>query len=327
MSTPITVLLPVYNGAADLEQTVRSVLAQTHRDFEFLIINDGSKDRSGEILDRLDDPRIKVIHQKNMGLAATLNRGIELAQGQYIARQDQDDLSHPVRLAEQFAYMEAHPDCNLLGTAADIWVENTPTERFHEHPLDHATLSFDLIFNNPFVHSSVMLRKTTVQAIGGYSTDLARQPPEDYELWSRMARNGRVANLQQRLLIYREMPQSMSRSGPNPFLDKLVTICAENLAFANHMPTPDNACIDAAAFTHSAFHRISGNPDLKKMQALILAAGQRIASEYGNPDVVARAQNRADILKYQLVIRQTKTEWLKPIARKVRALLQRLSLR
>lgn len=327
MSPAITVLLPVYNGAADVEQAVRTILSQTYADFELLIINDGSKDNSGEILDRLEDPRIRVIHQENRGLAATLNRGLELANGQYIARQDQDDLSHPERLEKQFAYMEAHAECGLLGTAAEIWVENTPTDRVHVHPSDHATLSFDLIFNNPFVHSSVMLRKDIVLEIGGYSTDPLRQPPEDYELWSRMARRCSVANLTDRLLIYREMPQSMSRTGPNPFLDKLVTICAENLALANGLAAPDKACVDAAAFTHSAFHRISPRPNLKKMQALVMDAGARIALAADTDDIVARAQNRADILKYQFVMKQTKTQWLKPFARKVRDVLKRFSPR
>lgn len=327
MNPSVTVLLPVYNGAADVEQAVCAILAQTYVDFELLIINDGSKDNSGDVLDRLDDPRIRVIHQENRGLAATLNRGLELAKGRYIARQDQDDVSHPQRLEKQFAYMEAHKDCGLLGTAAEIWVEDTPTDRVHVHPVDHATLSFDLIFNNPFVHSSVMLRKDIVLELGGYSTDPMRQPPEDYELWSRMARRCSVANLPDRLLVYREMPQSMSRTGPNPFLDKLVTICAENLALANGLSGPDRVCVDAAAFTHSAFHRISPRPDLKKMQALVMGAGAHIGLTAGNDDILARAQNRADILKYQFVMRQTKTQWLKPFLRKVRDVLKRFSFR
>lgn len=320
MSTvPITVLLPVYNGAADVMQAVNTILAQTFANFELLIINDGSKDNSAEILNGLADPRIRLIHQDNLGLAATLNKGLQLASGKYIARQDQDDLSHPQRLEKQFAYMESHPDCILLGTAAEIWVADTPTDRVHQHPVDHGTLSFDLLFNNPFVHSSVMLRKDEVIAAGGYSTDRERQPPEDYELWSRLARVGQVANLADRLLVYREVPQSMSRSGPNPFLDKLVTICSENLAFANGMSKSTQDSIDAAAFTHSAHHRLSPRPNLKRMQRLVIQAAEIAAQSSGTPSLRQRGQERADILKYQFMLHRTNANWLKPWLRKVRS--------
>ncbi|EJN00871.1 glycosyltransferase [Herbaspirillum sp. YR522] len=323
-AVPVTVLLPVYNGAADVVQAVRSILAQSFGEFELLIINDGSKDNSAELLATLSDPRIRVVHQENMGLAATLNRGLQLANGRYIARQDQDDLSHPQRLEKQLAYMEAHPDCILLGSAADIWIQDQPTDRVHQHPTDHATLSFDLLFNNPFVHSSVMLRRDRVLAAGGYSTDRERQPPEDYELWSRLARAGQVANLPERLLVYREVPQSMSRTGPNPFLDKLVTICAENLAMANGMASPDQASVDAAALTHSALHRLSRRPDLARMRQLVLDAGEALARQYNTPQVRQRAQERADILKYQYMMVRTRTQWLKPVLGRARSLARRI---
>lgn len=326
MSAPsITVLLPVYNGAADVVQAVNAILAQTYSDFELLIINDGSKDNSAEILNALSDPRIRLIHQDNMGLAATLNKGLQLAKGKYVARQDQDDLSHPQRLEKQLAYMEAHPECIMLGTAAEIWVADTPTERVHQHPVDHGTLSFDLLFNNPFVHSSIMLRKEAVIAAGGYSTDRERQPPEDYELWSRLARIGQVANLPERLLVYREVPQSMSRTGPNPFLDKLVTICAENLAFANGLSAPTQDSIDAAAFTHSAPHRLSRRPNLKRMQQLVQQAAENIAASSATPSVRQRGQERAEILKYQFMLHRTRAGWLKPWLSRARTLLKKFT--
>lgn len=332
MNTPaITVLLPVYNGAAEVARAVDTVLNQTFTDFELLIINDGSKDHTAEVLDGMRDKRIRVVHQANMGLAATLNRGIELARGRYIARQDHDDLCRPTRLEKQFLYMEMHPDCGLLGTWAQIWVGGTPTERAHDHPTSHGMLCFELLLNNPFVHSSVMLRKTMVQAVGGYTTDPTRQPPEDYELWSRMARHCKVANLPERLLAYREMPQSISRTGANPFQDKLVTICAENLAFANGMAQPDTACLDAAAFTHSAFHRLSRRPSLKRMSQVVVRAGERIGAATGEPDVLHKAQERVGILRYQYMLQQTGTDWMRPLIRAclrpARNLLNKLRLR
>jgi hypothetical protein len=320
----ISVVLPVYNGAADVEKAVRTILAQTFTDFELIIINDGSKDHSASVLETLQDPRIRLYHQDNMGLAATLNLGIGLARGAYIARQDQDDLSHPERLAQQLGYMQSHADCVLLGTAAEIWVGDTPTERAHDHPTEHPVLAFDLLFNNPFVHSSVMMRREAVRAIGGYTTDKARQPPEDYELWSRMARHGRVANLSGRLLVYREVAQSMSRSGPNPFLDRLVSISAENLAFANGLPAADTVMVDVAAMTHSALHRLSRKPNIRAMTAAVEGAGARLAE--GRAEVLERAVQRSNILRYQWTLQCTKAQWALPWLRRVRGLSRRLGI-
>ena len=306
----ITVLLPVYNGAEEVRRSAFSILEQTYSNFELLIINDGSTDESSSILDRLTDPRIKLIHQTNMGLAATLNRGISLSHGKYIARQDQDDFSYPTRLEKQLAYLEEHPECALLGTRAEIWVGDKATERAHDHPSENGVLVFELLFNNPFVHSSVMLRRDALLEIGGYTTDPSRQPPEDYELWSRISRRFFVANLPERLVIYREIPKSMSRTGSNPFQDKLVNICAENLAFANNLEAPDDISTDIAAFTHSALKRISAAPDINRMCAVIIKAGDNIISKYDCPEVRKLAEERAKILSHQFLNFQIRGRWI-----------------
>ena len=323
-SALITVLLPVYNGAADVEQAVMSILGQTHTDFELLIINDGSKDNSAEILEGLCDSRIRLIHQENMGLAATLNRGIDLANGCYIARQDQDDLSLPTRLEKQLTYMELNPDCALLGTRAEIWVGNTRSDRAHDHPVEPGGICFDLLFDNPFVHSSMMMRRDAVKAMGGYSVDPLRQPPEDYELWSRMARCYGVANLPERLLVYREVPQSMSRVTGNRFLDKIVTISAENLAHAIGVEQPDSVCFDIAAIEHSAFHRLSAQPNIKQMCDVVTLAGNNIANRTHTPQVVQLAKSRAVTLRYKFLMYRARLLWIKPLLRGMRFLASKL---
>ncbi len=140
----------------------------------------------------------------------------------------------PIRAGsrKQVEFLDAHPDHALVGTRAEIWVGDKPTGRFHDHPTEDAELRFALLFNNYFVHSSVMMRKAALDEVGVYTTDRSRQPPEDYELWSRIARRFRVANLPERLTIYREVPTSMSREGADPFKEKLILISAENLAAA-----------------------------------------------------------------------------------------------
>lgn len=326
VSAPVvTVLLPVYNGVADVERAVASMLAQTFGDFELLIINDGSQDNSADLLARLNDPRVRLVHQANCGLAATLNLGCSMAKGEFIARQDQDDLSHPTRLAKQLAYMRSNPDCALLGTWAEIHVGDKPTGRSHDHATEHGLLCFDLLFNNPFVHSSVMFRRDAILDIGGYTTDPGRQPPEDYELWSRMARRFRIANLPERLLIYREVPQSMSRIGKNPFLEKLVTICAENLAYASGLTAPDTACMDVASLTHSAYHRLSGEVNLDRMNGILRRAAQSIASQsVCSLIVMERAKVREDILRHQYLLHVANADWLRPATRAIRNILRRL---
>lgn len=313
--------MPIYNGAADLVKALDSVLSQTFEDFEVIAINDGSKDDSAALLNAVVAPRVRVIHQDNMGLAATLNRGLSLARGALVARQDQDDLSHPERLARQVSYLQSNPDCILLGTAAQIWVGDEPTERAHDHPTEHSLLAFELLFNNPFVHSSVMMRRDVVLGIGGYATEKARQPPEDYELWSRIARQGRVANLAERLVVYREVAQSMSRVGSNPFLDHLVTISAENLAFAHGQVQPDSVMLDVAALTHSAFHRLSRRPHIRAMTHAVENAARWVARD--DPAVQARAADRVRILQYQWMMHRARSEWARPILRKFRNLGRR----
>lgn len=332
---PITVLMPVYNGAAYLAESIDTILAQTCRDFEFLIINDGSKDDSQSILEDYAgrDARIKLVQQANMGLAATLNKGLAMASGALVARQDQDDLSAPERLARQLAWMQAHPDCVLLGTRASIWADRTPTDRAHDHPVLNSVLKLDLLFNNPFVHSSVMLRRDRVLALGGYTTDRNRQPPEDYELWARIGRAARVANLPERLLVYREAAQSMSRTGENPFQSKLVLLSAENLALTSGLQAADRHCQDIAALFHQAPQARSEKPDLAAMQAVLKRCGERIAAEVESPEERREFEARCgywnDNLRHHYLRQVVQPEWAQPVTtaayRGARSILGRLA--
>ena len=189
MSPLVSVVLPVYNGEKYMKDAIDSILAQTWHDFEFIIIDDGSRDATWDIIKSYTDPRLVAVKQENSGLAATLNRAIGMARGKYIARQDHDDVSRADRLKQQVEFMESHSDCVLLGTRSEIWVDDRNSGRTHSHPLNSGEIKIGLLFDNPFVHSSVMFRKDVVERVGGYTEDSARQPPEDYELWSRMARD------------------------------------------------------------------------------------------------------------------------------------------
>lgn len=309
MKSPlVSIAMSVYNGAADAPAAIRSILAQTFEDFELIAVDNGSfKDDTRAVLRALaaEDRRIRVAElDVNIGLAGALNHAISLARGQFIARQDHDDLARPERLALQVAHMQANPDCGLLGTRAEIWVGDAPTGRAHDHPLDDATLKFDLLINNPFVHSSVMIRRSTLEDVGVYATDPERQPPEDFELWSRIARRHRVANLSQRLVIYRETPGSMSREGPNPFRERLLMLAAENIAHWAGLAAPDTPCRDAAALSHAAYDRLSPDAEIEAICAVYEAAAQGIASACPGADLAdRRAGARANLRHHFMMAR------------------------
>ena len=304
MTTPlVSVIMAVRDGAAEMSQSIDSVLTQSFSDFEFIVVNDGSRDATAEILGSIGDPRMRVVHQENQGLAAALNRGISLARGVYIARQDHDDWAKPARLEKQLAYMEANPDCALIGTRAEIWRGVKRSTRAHDFPCQNAELQFELLFDNPFVHSSVMLRRAAVEAVGGYCTDPARQP-EDYELWSRLARRYAVANLPERLTIYREMPGSITRTGRYPFQRRVARLCAENLATAAGERTPGSAHHDVAALTHNVYSDISPRPDEEAMSRAIRRAGEHIASRFPGSDMADRVNARIAKIRHALEIHQ-----------------------
>ncbi|HWY11544.1 MAG TPA: glycosyltransferase, partial [Bacteroidia bacterium] len=207
----ISVVLPVYNGEGYLRESVDSILNQTFSDFEFIILNDGSTDRSEDVILSYKDPRIKYHKHLNCGLAATLNKGIDLAKGKYIARQDQDDISLPERLQKQIDFMESNPTVALLGTNAEIINEKSQSlQRFLNHAANSDILKFDLLFDNPFVHSSIMFRKAVIEISGNYM--VSKEFFEDHNLWSRMARQAPIANLPDCLVKYREVSTSISRT-------------------------------------------------------------------------------------------------------------------
>lgn len=225
----VTVLLPVYNSEKFLAESIRSILCQSFEDFELIILNDGSVDRSEEVAKSFTDKRIRYFSHANMGLANTLNKGISLAVGKYIARQDNDDISHPERLQRQISFLEKNRDYVLVGSAAAIINEDgTPSGRKHKHPTRSPYLKLDLIFDNPFVHSSVVFHKEVVQNSGGYisSPDFF----EDHNLWSRVSYKHKVANLSDELLLYREVQSGMSKSA-NAYSKKVSHQCELNLDY------------------------------------------------------------------------------------------------
>ncbi|MFJ7729605.1 glycosyltransferase family 2 protein [Neobacillus sp. NPDC097160] len=204
----ITVLMPVYNASEYIRETIDSVLNQTFKDFEFLIINDGSTDNSEEIIKTYSDPRIRLVNnEKNMRLIATLNRGIDLAEGKYIARMDADDICLPTRLEKQYKVMEENPDIALCGTGIKMM-----GKKFFQ-PLvmtDPKQIRNVMRVFNVFFHPTIMFRKN-ILIENEYRYDPRYLHAEDYQLFQLMSEKHKLTNIDETLLLYRLSPGGISR--------------------------------------------------------------------------------------------------------------------
>lgn len=201
-SPALTVVLPVHDGGVWLEAAVASVRGQSLADWELLAIDDGSRDGSHAILERLaaEDRRIVVTSRPNRGLAATLQEGLERSRTELVALMNADDVAHPDRLARQVAFMEAHPHVAALGTQTRLLVDGVATAVESRLPLDPAGCRRLLETAPPLAHPTVMLRRSAVLGVGGYRT---RAVVEDWDLWFRLAERHDLANLPEVLLDYR----------------------------------------------------------------------------------------------------------------------------
>lgn len=213
----VSVLMPVYNGAQYLQESIDSILRQTFTDFEFIIVDDGSTDDSAAIIAKNAQKDCRIIslcNEKNSGICVTLNRGLDIAKGEYIARLDSDDMALPNRLEMQVAYMEQHPQVGALGSDVIFFGEDIKTHCFESLHSD-AECKAGLLFSSCFAHPSVMLRKDILDKYELRYDDGFRGL-EDFELWYRMSEYTEFANLPQALTKYRihkrQVTQNVSKS-------------------------------------------------------------------------------------------------------------------
>lgn len=194
MNPKISILMPVYNCEPFIAESVSSVLAQTFVDFELLLIDDASRDRTADIVQKIPDPRIRVISiDTHAGIANALNLGLAEARGAYIARMDGDDVCRPDRLERQFNYMEKYPETLLCGTNMRL----LGSDRTVSLPTDHESIRAHLLFSNCISHPTVLIRRHSFL----YST--AYPHAEDYALWAEMIETGKFYNLSDFLYDWR----------------------------------------------------------------------------------------------------------------------------
>lgn len=205
----VSVLLPAYNAASTLPEAIDSILSQDYADFELLVINDGSTDETCLVLDRYASvPNLRVVHQENRGLIETLNNGLMMCAGEFIARMDADDIAMPDRLRRQVEFMQENPDVVCCGTAVEFFGDKRGVWKL---PLTHEACVDTLLLGSCFAHPSVMLRKSALFA-SGIAYDKSALYAEDYALWCDLAVAGRLANLNYVGLRYRVHDAQISQA-------------------------------------------------------------------------------------------------------------------
>jgi glycosyltransferase involved in cell wall biosynthesis len=211
MKPDISVILPAYNAERYIQLSINSVLSQSFGNFELIVINDGSTDRTEEIIRSFSDERINYIkNSENRGLSASYNIGVRAARGRYIARMDADDLCDERRFERQLGFMEKNPQVGIVGSDILLIDEAGRLIGKARKPASHARLKWASLFSTPLFHPSIMAR-TEIMKENPYDESLANS--EDYELWSRLLFFGdvRLSNMRIPLLRYRVFPHSFTQ--------------------------------------------------------------------------------------------------------------------
>ena len=270
----LSVVMAVYNGEEYVRLAIESVIEQTFDSFEFIIIDDCSTDRTPEVLLSYGDPRIVYRrNEENLGQTESLNLGLELAQGEFIARIDADDAWYPRKLEEQYRYMVGHPDVAVCGTWADRIDARGEITGTLSPPTDPSDIRFRMLRASPVCHVSVLMRRQVIAESGGYAGRF--RYAADYDLWSRLLRDGhKLVNLPARLTQFREMPHTFGTAAKvGPAGDESADIVQSNAALFAGLDLDLKECRDIALLFF---------PEAD-------VAPQRVAKAYGNLRLMAEA--------------------------------------
>lgn len=205
----ISVIMPVYNEGRYLKHAIDSILNQSFRDFEFVIIDDGSKENINKIINQYSDQRIIYYkNNRNLGITKSLNIGLQKASGKYIARMDADDVAMPDRLKVQKKYLDDNPDIFLIGAMAEIIDENDNKQKSWEYPFNYYDIAYSMFFYNPIMHSTIFFRSSLIDNVGKYNENY--KFAQDFEFYTRIIKLCKVENLRDYLLQYRCHKKSIS---------------------------------------------------------------------------------------------------------------------
>ncbi|MDT8443887.1 MAG: glycosyltransferase family 2 protein [Desulfuromonadales bacterium] len=245
----LTVLMPVYNAGPFLREAIDSILGQTFQNFEFLIINDGSTDDSVEIIKSFDDPRIRLVHnERNLGLIATLNKGLDLVNTRYLARMDADDISLPQRFEKQLQAIQAESNIIACGTAYQKFGAQNHVLSF---PESHEEIYCGLLFTPTLAHAAIMFDMEMVNG-EGYRFDPDYAHAEDYEFWTRLGLKYRLANLPEVLYRYRMHSSQVSYVHSQAQVDNSLRVQQTMLRRLGFEPSATEMGLHRTFFTREA---------------------------------------------------------------------------
>ncbi len=311
MTAPrISVIMPVYNAESYLKEAIDSVLGQSFKEFELIIIDDASIDNSVAIVESFVDKRIILIKKdKNTGITDSLNKAIQLCKGKYIARMDADDISVVDRFKKQFDYMEANPSVLVLGTMYRFIDSDT---RLSHLPLKHDEIKLFALTQNPVAHPTVFIRKTVFEQFK-LKYDKERLHVEDYDLWTKVLNIGKIENLPDVLLLYRRHENQISSLYQDKQLDECNYI---RLAQLNNLIDFKNKSYDGdfavRALVEYGWNEITSDDLVKVNQLLIdIWEANKIKKIYN--EVLLLAFLKKNWTYYILRLRKYKIKNLVPI--------------
>jgi glycosyltransferase involved in cell wall biosynthesis len=204
----VSVVMSVYNGEKYLKESIDSILHQTFTDFEFIIINDGSTDETGKILSNYNDSRIKIIEQENLGLTKSLNKGIKLSKGEYIARMDADDISLPERFEKQIKFLDANPEFAAVGCWYYLIDEDGVIIKECKPSIKPYKIKKAFIYSSPIIHPSAMIRRKVLEEVNFY--DEKFKYAQDRDLWFRILKSYKLGIIPEFLFKFRYHSSSVS---------------------------------------------------------------------------------------------------------------------
>ncbi len=228
MQPLVSVILPVFNTEKYIAKSIQSILDQTFTNFELIIINDGSTDNTETIIKRFRDPRIVYVENPgNKGLIFSLNRGIDVARSDIIARMDADDVAIGSRLKKQYEFLLSHPDYGLVASQVQLIDENGKYLEIWKDAKHEEDIFYKLHFVNVLYHSTVMFRRKLVQDLGGYDKDALHM--EDYALWLKLSKKTKIYQFNEVLVNLRILNESISRKHKKIQHDNVVKVVKEGL--------------------------------------------------------------------------------------------------
>ena len=324
MEKPIVaVIIPVFNKREYIKETVNSVLKQDFENFEIIVVDDGSTDDSLEVVESIKDPRLQIFSQSNSGVERARNFGFSQSVGPLVVFLDADDLMNSNRLRKQIDLFNASADLVLAGTWASVIDHSGNIIGSIRPPTSNAALQLAHLFRNQFVSSSVMIKRSAIQNDVVFNETRGKRFAEDYDLWLRVAKNGRVANIPERLTAYRRLNASRSQSSDSSLLESARDISAEWLQLNSHR-------FESVASARSFVMTINGLDDMSpsdggKMKSLLqtykmLIHDLRMSNSPENSDEHRKVMNQH---KSHIVIWCLVGKFPVPLQRKVFSMLNR----